>query len=298
MSTNTDESQDPTFDDLSLRSVSRLETRIVALRWEVSATEGALAASKASLANFEVLLDGARAQSDATGSRLGDARNAAASVLGAIKASHRAQGKSGNIRGLVHEMLTSASDASSLVLAAIERIDELVNEVQTYGKNHYVPATLMDGVAKAQQSSQVLVGAMVEAVETAMNAYLGSWRAETAATALDGIGREVWTQLDSAESDPDQLKGISHLELGQAEIDSIEKLAAVVSKGSHSRGLLHVLKNTHSIARAHEIALEAAVAQSRLEVNTLEQRLATTKAAARSAQLALEGAQATLGTAF
>lgn len=292
------ENQDATFDDLNLRSVSTLERQIVALSAEVSATDGALSACKASLANMEVLLDGARAQADATGVRLNDAKSAAASVLGALKAGAKAVDKSGKIRDQVYQLLSNVRDAAELVVGAVERIDELVSEVQTYGKNHYVPAALMDGVTKAEQSSQALMGAMVEAVEAAMNAYLNSWNAESAAQALDRQAREVWTQLDSSKTQPVHLKGISQLELGDEGVNSMETLAAAVSSGPDSNGLLHILKDTHAVLREQELEREAAVTQGRLEVNTLEQRLATQKAALRSAQLALEGAQATLGTAF
>jgi hypothetical protein len=139
---------------------------------------------------------------------------------------------------------------------------------------------------------------MVEAVEVAMNAYLASWRAETAARALEGQGNEVWTQLDREQPDVTQIRGVSQIELGNEETSSMEKLSAVVSKRTYTKGLLHILKDTNAIYRSQETQREADVTQGRLEVNTLEQRLAAKKAELRSAQLALEGAQATLGTAF
>lgn len=291
------ESEEYTYDEVSLARVESLEHRIAELTRNEASTDGALSAAKAALSGCEVRLDGARAHADEATARFADVRTAAAGVLGACRTGYAAHQRANGIEDTVGALLQAAHETAEQALAAAAAVDELAAETQSYGKNHYLPAALVDGVNQAETSAKALVAAAIEAIQTAMAACVAASVARVAAEAVVNQGDEVWAQLD-AQHQAQEVRGISHLHLGSGAAQGWQPLAQAVWLSRYPGGLLNLYADIQDLVRAEELEMTAAVAQTRLEVSLLEQRLGREKAALRSAQLAMDGARVVLGTQF
>ncbi len=297
MKNHLNDSAEFTYDDVSLSRVETLERRILALTRDSASTDGAVTALKTALSSTEVRLDTARGHADEATARFGDARTAAASVLGACRAAHAAERRAGEILKVVGKLLHAAHHAAESAMLAAASVDELTAETQSYGKNHYLPPALVDGVNQAESSVKGLVGAAIEAVQSAMGAHLEATVAHVSAEAVSRQAEEVWALLyEGLRSD--QVRGVSRLSLGAAETAGWEHLSRTMRGPGSFGGLLNVLAEIQEVARREELELTGTVAQTRVELNTLEQRLSQQKSALRAAQLALDGARVVLGTQF
>ena len=283
---------DKDFDNYNTQQLRQLETDLLVAKQQQDAAQAVATALETRYTACEAAVAASQANASTAAANLAAAQTTTQTVAHGVPLATEAQEQAILIVAKLDPVLEQAHLTTLLLIDALNAIDALANQVtRRQGKNELISPLVTTGTTTAQTDAATALTTAITALQNTMlalaaaeEAYYATSKVIDAAQRLRVLLAPVSDQFDPAHPANGNIWGDGQ---GPA---SIRDLALLVSKQNIS--ILAVLDALAQLAVRTEAEQQNATTQIALELNTANDRLNRTTAAAASAAASLAAAEA------
>lgn len=283
---------DKDFDNYNTQQLRQLETDLLVAKQQQDAAQAVSTALETRYAACQAAVAASQANASTSAANLAAAQTTTQTVAHGVPLATEAQEQAILIVAKLDPVLEQAHLTTLLLIDALTAIDALANQVaRRQGKNELISPLVTTGTTTAQADAATALTTAITALQNTMLALAAAQEAYSATGKVIDASQRLRVLLApvNGQFDPAHPADGHIWADGQAPA-SIRDLALLVSKQSIS--ILAVLDALAQLAVRTEAEQQNATTQIALELNTANDRLNRTTAAAASAAASLAAAEA------
>jgi hypothetical protein len=282
---------DQDFDNYNTRQLRQLETDLAVAQQRQDAAQAVTTSLDARYTACQQAVASSQANASTAAANLAAAQTTTQTVAHGVPLANEAQEQAVMIVAKLDPVLEQAHLTTLLLIDALTAIDALANQVtRRQGKNELISPLVTTGTTTAQTDAATALTTAITALQNTMLALAVAQEAYAATGKVIDASQRLRVLLApvNAHFDPAH-PADGHLWAGGEGPVSIRDLAQIVTKQNIS--ILAVLDSLAQLAVRTEAEQQNATTQIALELNTANDRLNRTTAAAASAAASLAAAE-------